>query len=165
MSKTQVKMLCRAEMNFLGWNAGNKLRITGSSRFHTCDFLRLLRLYLQRSHFPDLSCQPPRDCGSQQICDGSLLSGEEEIKNAPFGTWNRQRNDPWSFFLQDQGSSIVDGINHLRNLLLSIDLFLWEFASTLDSLLFCIFILTQVCYLFKLGCSIRIDAKSYGNWE
>ena len=29
---------------------------------------------------------------------------------------------------QDQGSSIVDGINHLRNLLLSIDLFLWECA-------------------------------------
>ena len=29
---------------------------------------------------------------------------------------------------QDQGSSIVDGINHLRNLLLSIDLFLGEFA-------------------------------------
>ena len=31
-------------------------------------------------------------------------------------------------FTQDQGSSIVDGINHLRNLLLSIDLFLGEFA-------------------------------------
>ena len=31
-------------------------------------------------------------------------------------------------FSQDQGSSIVDGINHLRNLLLSIDLFLGEFA-------------------------------------
>ena len=31
-------------------------------------------------------------------------------------------------FPQDQGSSIVDGINHLRNLLLSIDLFLGEFA-------------------------------------
>ena len=30
--------------------------------------------------------------------------------------------------IQDQGSSIVDGINHLRNLLLSIDLFLGEFA-------------------------------------
>ena len=29
---------------------------------------------------------------------------------------------------QDQGSSIVDGINHLRNLLLSIDLFLVEFT-------------------------------------
>ena len=29
---------------------------------------------------------------------------------------------------QDQGSSIVDGINHLRNLLLSIDLFLGEFT-------------------------------------
>ena len=29
---------------------------------------------------------------------------------------------------QDQGSSIVDGINHLRNLILSIDLFLWEFS-------------------------------------
>ena len=29
---------------------------------------------------------------------------------------------------QDQGSSIVDGINHLRNLLLSIDLFIGEFA-------------------------------------
>jgi len=29
---------------------------------------------------------------------------------------------------KDQGSSIVDGINHLRNLLLSIDLFLGEFA-------------------------------------
>ena len=31
-------------------------------------------------------------------------------------------------FPQDQGPSIVDGINHLRNLILSIDLFLWEFA-------------------------------------
>ena len=31
-------------------------------------------------------------------------------------------------FSQDQVSSIVDGINHLRNLLLSIDLFLGEFA-------------------------------------
>ena len=30
---------------------------------------------------------------------------------------------------QDQGSSIVDGINHLRNLLLSIDLFLGEFLG------------------------------------
>ena len=29
---------------------------------------------------------------------------------------------------QDQGSSIVDGINHLRNLLLSTDLFLGEFS-------------------------------------
>ena len=31
-------------------------------------------------------------------------------------------------FPQDQGSSIVDGINHLRNLLLSIDLFSGELS-------------------------------------
>ena len=45
---------------------------------------------------------------------------------------------------QDQGSSIVDGINHLRNLLLSIDLFSGSLLSTLDSLLFCIFIIQLV---------------------
>ena len=56
---------------------------------------------------------------------------------------------------QDQGSSIVDGINHLRNLLLSIDLLMESLLSTLDSLLFCIFILTQVLEVFKMGCSIR----------
>ena len=45
---------------------------------------------------------------------------------------------------QDQGSSIVDGINHLRNLLLSIDLLMESLLSTLDSLLFCIFIIHPV---------------------
>ena len=64
---------------------------------------------------------------------------------------------------QDQGSSIVDGINHLRNLLLSIDLLMESLLSTLDSLLFCIFIIQLVCLLFKMGCYIRNDAKSYGN--
>ena len=47
-------------------------------------------------------------------------------------------------FPQDQGSSIVDGINHLRNLLLSIDLLMESLLSTLDSLLFCIFIIHPV---------------------
>ena len=60
---------------------------------------------------------------------------------------------------QDQGSSIVDGINHLRNLLLSIDLFLGSLLSTLDSLLFCIFIIHPACLLFKMGCSIRKDNR------
>ena len=64
---------------------------------------------------------------------------------------------------QDQGSSIVDGINHLRNLLLSIGLLMESLLSTLDSLLFCIFIIHPVCQLFKMGCYIRNDAKSYGN--
>ena len=62
---------------------------------------------------------------------------------------------------QDQGSSIVDGINHLRNLLLSIDLLMESLLSTLDSLLFCIFIVHPVCQLFKMGCSIRNGAKSW----
>ena len=64
---------------------------------------------------------------------------------------------------QDQGSSIVDGINHLRNLILSIDLIMESLLSTLDSLLFCIFIIQLVNLLFKMGCSIRIDVKSYEN--
>ena len=41
---------------------------------------------------------------------------------------------------QDQGSSIVDGINHLRNLIISIDLLMESLLNTLDSLHFCIFI-------------------------
>ena len=64
-------------------------------------------------------------------------------------------------FTQDQGSSIVDGINHLRNLLLSIDLFSGSLLSTLDSLLFCIFIIHPESVFFKMGCSIRINAKSW----
>ena len=64
---------------------------------------------------------------------------------------------------QDQGSSIVDGINHLRNLLLSIDLLMESLLSTLDSLLFCIFIIHRDSEVFKMGCYIRNDAKSYGN--
>ena len=47
-------------------------------------------------------------------------------------------------FPQDQGSSIVDGINHLRNLILSTDLFLGSLLSTLESLLFCIFIIQPI---------------------
>ena len=47
-------------------------------------------------------------------------------------------------FPQDQGSSIVDGINHLRNLILSVDLLMESLLSTLDSLLFCIFIIHPV---------------------
>ena len=66
-------------------------------------------------------------------------------------------------FPQDQGSSIVDGINHLRNLLLSIDLLMESLLSTLDSLLFCIFIIQQDSEVFKMGCYIRNNAKSYGN--
>ena len=64
---------------------------------------------------------------------------------------------------QDQGSSIVDGINHLRNLLLSIDLLMESLLSTLDSLLFCIFIIQPKSTLFKMGCYIRNTTKSYGN--
>ena len=64
---------------------------------------------------------------------------------------------------QDQGSSIVDGINHLRNLLLSIHLLMESLLSTLDSLLFCIFIIHPVRAVFKMGCYIRIYAKSYEN--
>ena len=58
-------------------------------------------------------------------------------------------------FTQDQGSSIVDGINHLRNLLLSIDLLVESLLSTLDSLLLCVFMITPARRLFKMGCSIR----------
>ena len=76
-----------------------------------------------------------------------------------------QRNDPWSFVSQDQGSSVDDGIIHLRNLLLSIDLFLGSLLSTLDSLLFCIFIITPVRRNCKMGCSIRIGVKSWRKWE
>ena len=47
-----------------------------------------------------------------------IVSGHFPQKKWPLIFW----------FTQDQGSSIVDGINHLRNLLLSIDLFLGEFA-------------------------------------
>ena len=67
-------------------------------------------------------------------------------------------------FPQDQGSSIVDGINHLHNLLLSIDLLMESLLSTLDSLLFCIFIIHPDILFFKMGCSIRIDAKSWRKW-
>jgi len=35
--------------------------------------------------------------------------------------------------------------------------------STLDSLLFCIFIITQAPLLFKMGCSIENSIKSYEN--
>ena len=35
--------------------------------------------------------------------------------------------------------------------------------STLDSLLFCIFIIHLKFVFFKMGCSIRMDAKSYEN--
>ena len=49
-------------------------------------------------------------------------------KNAPFGAYTQKEMTLDLLLTQDQGSSIVDGINHLRNLLLSIDLFLGEFA-------------------------------------
>ena len=48
-------------------------------------------------------------------------------KIAPFGAYAQKEMTLDLLLTQDQGSSIVDGINHLRNLLLSIDLFLWEF--------------------------------------
>ena len=41
--------------------------------------------------------------------------------------------------------------------------FSWSLLSTLDSLLFCIFIIHPVFSFFKMGCSIRNDAKSYEN--
>ena len=52
-----------------------------------------------------------------------------------------------------------DGITHLRNLLLSIDLFWGSLLSTLDSLLFCIFIIQPVRRNFKMGCSIKERGK------
>ena len=52
-----------------------------------------------------------------------------------------------------------DGITHLRNLLLSIDLFLGSLLSTLDSLLFCIFIITPGQRKCKMGCSIKERRK------
>ena len=36
--------------------------------------------------------------------------------------------------------------------------------STLDSLLFCIFMIHPGSQFFKMGCSIRIDAKSWRKW-
>ena len=52
-----------------------------------------------------------------------------------------------------------DGITHLRNLLLSIDLFWGSLLSTLDSLLFCIFIIQPGMGFFKMGCSIKERGK------
>ena len=56
-------------------------------------------------------------------------------KSAPFGACTNKEMTLDLLLTQDQGSSIVDGINHLRNLLLSIDLLLESLLSTLDSLL------------------------------
>ena len=82
-------------------------------------------------------------------------------KSAPFGAYTQKEMTLDLLLTQDQGSSIVDGINHLRNLLLSIDLLMESLLSTLDSLLFCIFIIQQDFQLFKMGCSIRNYAKSW----
>ena len=49
-------------------------------------------------------------------------------KKRPLWDVNQKKKWPLIFLLQDQGSSIVDGLNHLRNLLLSVDLFLGEFT-------------------------------------
>ena len=84
-------------------------------------------------------------------------------KSAPFGAYTQKEMTLDLLLTQDQGSSIVDGINHLRNLLLSIDLLMESLLSTLDSLLFCIFIIQRETKLFKMGCSIRMDANSYEN--
>jgi len=54
---------------------------------------------------------------------------------------------------------VDDGITHLRNLLLSIDLFWGSLLSTLDSLLFCIFIIQPGMGFFKMGCSIKERGK------
>jgi len=54
-------------------------------------------------------------------------NGQQKI--APSGAYtDKEMTLDLLFFTQDQGSSIVDGINHLRNLLLSTDLFFGEFA-------------------------------------
>jgi len=53
----------------------------------------------------------------------------EGNKKAPLAGRERGKEMTLDLLLtQDQGSSIVDGIKHLRNLLLSIDLFLGEFT-------------------------------------
>ena len=49
-------------------------------------------------------------------------------KSAPFGAYTQKEMTLDLLLTQDQGSSVVDGINHLRNLLLSIDFVDWEFA-------------------------------------
>ena len=38
-----------------------------------------------------------------------------------------------------------------------------SFTCTLDSLLFCIFMIHPVSPIFKMGCSIRMGAKSWRN--
>ena len=53
----------------------------------------------------------------------------EDNKKSPLAGREKGKEMTLDLLLtQDQGSSIVDGINHLRNLLLSIDLFSGEFA-------------------------------------
>ena len=69
----------------------------------------------------------------------------EDNKKSPLAGREKGKEMTLDLLLtQDQGSSIVDGINHLRNLLLSIDLLMESLLSTLDSLLFCIFIIHPV---------------------
>ena len=51
-------------------------------------------------------------------------------KSAPSGAYTQKEMTLDLLLTQDQGSSIVDGINHLRNLLLSIDLFSGSLLNT-----------------------------------
>jgi len=61
-------------------------------------------------------------------------------------------------FTQDQGSSIVDGINHLHNLLLSTDLFLVEFTQYIG--------LTPFLYLHNTsGFLFFQDGMFHKNWH
>jgi len=86
----------------------------------------------------------------------------EDNKKSPLAGREKGKEMTLDLLLtQDQGSSIVDGINHLRNLLLSIDLLMESLLSTLDSLLFCIFIIHPGALLFKMGCLIRNTIKSW----
>ena len=59
----------------------------------------------------------------------------------------------------------VVGFNHLLNLCFLRICLLGSLVSTLDSLLFCSFIIARGAGIFKMGCSIRMTAKCWGNWE
>ena len=60
-------------------------------------------------------------------------------------------------------SHVVVGFCHLRNLYFLQFCFCGSLLSTLDSLLFCSFIIPPESLFFKLGCSIEIPSKCWQN--
>ena len=57
----------------------------------------------------------------------------------------------------------IFGFRHLHNLFFLRICFQERFLSTLDSLLFCTFMIPPVSALFKMGYSLRIHAESWRN--